>query len=518
MINTEIPKHYTSSPSSLTGTPHLKINRDAALDLDTSNAFEGPEKLLEVWFAPSATSLPATVGTLGLKCVTSSAWTEMLSMVHCRVLSIIESGDVDAYLLSESSMFIYPHKLVLKTCGTTTLLCGIPKMLEIAAIIAGFPHVPGVPEMGLTATAVTHRVFYSRKNFLYPDQQHGPHRSWRDEVRALDRIFRRGSAYMIGKMNGEHWYLYITEPDKTLTPPLTPKSELHPCSGIETLIGAVPSQTDTPGVSAFDAENLQDETLEILMTDLDEENAKQFYLDSASAVAESRYYEELHNLRRGLVNVPETIEDSGNSDVGSDIEIGIIDDVFEQTGHTCGSEKPLPIELTTEGHALGSVVSDNCGLSEVYSKKEYPDARIDAYLFTPCGFSANGVIPANGLNGTHKPGPTHYFTVHVTPEPQCSYASFETNVPIHQTGRETAEVVEQVVNIFKPGRFSVTLFETKPDVDLKRPEKKAAKLDSLKGYRRVDRIVHDLNGYDLVFRHFERLDWQGGAPRLGEAC
>ena len=41
MVNTEIPKNYTASPSSFSGTPHLTINRDIALDLDSSNAFEG---------------------------------------------------------------------------------------------------------------------------------------------------------------------------------------------------------------------------------------------------------------------------------------------------------------------------------------------------------------------------------------------------------------------------------------------------------------------------------------------
>lgn len=41
MVNTEIPKNYTASPSSFSGTPHLTINRDVAVDLDSSNAFEG---------------------------------------------------------------------------------------------------------------------------------------------------------------------------------------------------------------------------------------------------------------------------------------------------------------------------------------------------------------------------------------------------------------------------------------------------------------------------------------------
>jgi len=41
MVNIEIPKDYTGSPSSFSGTPHLTINRDVAVDLNSANAFEG---------------------------------------------------------------------------------------------------------------------------------------------------------------------------------------------------------------------------------------------------------------------------------------------------------------------------------------------------------------------------------------------------------------------------------------------------------------------------------------------
>lgn len=39
MVNLGIPSSYTFSPSE--GTPHLTINREATVDLDSSNAFEG---------------------------------------------------------------------------------------------------------------------------------------------------------------------------------------------------------------------------------------------------------------------------------------------------------------------------------------------------------------------------------------------------------------------------------------------------------------------------------------------
>ncbi|EEH42691.1 S-adenosylmethionine decarboxylase proenzyme [Paracoccidioides brasiliensis Pb18] len=519
MVNINIPENYTASPSSFMGSSSLTINHEATLDLDSSNAFEGPEKLLEVWFGSSPKNLLGSTEPTGLKAVPAEIWKDMLDLVSCKVLSIIESDDVDAYLLSESSMFVFPHKLILKTCGTTTLLSGLPRILEIAALYAGFPKNTTPASCGIATAAAPYRVFYSRKNFLFPDRQRGPHRSWRDEVKTMDQLFLGGSAYMIGKMNGEHWYLYLTEPYTILTPPSTPGNET-PVKVLE-----FPEHSKTAARSTKE-EGENDETLEILMTDLDEENAKQFYLDHASAVAEGR-----HRLQRKEKEAHDDehldvfSNNSDTSDLGSDMD------------------QSLPSELTTEGHGLGTVVSESCGLSDIYPTSQYPGARVDAYLFTPCGFSANGVVPApNGSSGSH------YFTVHVTPEPHCSYASFETNVPQLQSGRETSEIVDHVVDIFKPGRFSVTLFEAKKPVyknhhaaspatattdgaevvsDILVDEDehmnltaaaRNAKMERIPGYRRVDRIVHELDGYDLVFRYYERNDWRGGAPRIGESA
>lgn len=505
MVYIGIPQNYTASPSSFAATPSLTINHEATQDLDSSNAFEGPEKLLEVWFAPSATKL-GSAKPQGLKAVPEDVWKDMLDLVNCQVLSIVASEDVDAYLLSESSMFVWPHKLILKTCGTTTLLSGLPRILEVASLYGGFPKT--TPSRGLGVAAAPYRVFYSRKNFLFPDRQRGPHRSWRDEVRTMDRLFLNGSAYMIGKMNGDHWYLYLTEPHTLLTPPASPKPEADDdeLPDTETKVLSVPEVAAVPG-----AADEYDETLEVLMTDLDEKNAKKFYLDHATSVAEKRY----RNFEKKASDDTEHIDVFSNTSS----DLSDIDSDGSQGGQM------LPPELTTEGHALGTVVTESSGLADVYAKDKFPDARIDSYLFTPCGFSANGVIPS--------PQPkmgTHYFTVHVTPEPQCSYASFETNVPHSQNGQTTAGIVQQVVDIFQPGRFSVTLFEAQPngsgegeletDKEFKYNERHAArrtaKAEQVAGYRRVDRIVHDLDGYDLVFRYYERNDWKGGAPRLGE--
>jgi len=519
----------------------------------------GPEKLLEVWFAESARALPPRATSRGLKEVAVDTWKEMLDLVNCQVLSIIESEHVDAYLLSESSMFVFPHKLILKTCGTTTLLCGLPRILEIAAKIAYFPssrcELPG----GALTAATPYRVFYSRKNFLFPDRQKGPHRSWRDEVRSLDKLFLRGSAYMIGKMNGDHWYLYLTEPNTMLTPPATPP---HAGTGTDSVNSSEVKHLDVPDSAAAALVNRMsnqpdevDETLEILMTDLKPETSKQFFLDHASTVAEGRYFHEARRARRQAAKHLGTIEESNGFDVfgqtsTENASFSSSDDELE----------PYPVDLTTEGHALGTVISDSTGLARLYPKEAYPGAQLDAYLFTPCGFSANGVIPSARSSSGDVVGESHYFTVHVTPETAYSYASFETNVPCgagtgagtgvgdakKQAGRTSAQLVEQVVDIFKPGRFSVTLFEAKTgamfevdgkagawgggNVDRNRDRdygigagagaktrsKAVGGLDAIRGYRRMDRIVHDLEGYELVFRYYERFDWEGGEPRFGE--
>jgi len=549
MVNLEIPSSYTFSPSQ--GTPHLTINREATIDLDSSNAFEGeqsrdpyilllltrpgPEKLLEVWFAPAPDALPAGTHKHGLKAVSAETWKNMLDLVNCKVLSVVESEHIDAYLLSESSMFVFPHKLILKTCGTTTLLLGLRRMLKIAAVNAGFPYNNTDSLEDIKTAATPYRVFYSRKNFLFPEKQQGPHRSWKNEVKYLDGMFTGGSAYMVGKMNGDHWYLYLTTPNSALTPPRTPE---HETIGTETKILRVPaSLAYSLGQGALGTE---DETLEVLMTDLEPENAKQFYLDHASAVAEDKYSQRAHQARKeaadslgdlnGLANMSMSGTTAGSTSVDDTF------DVFSSTSSdnngtfTPDDDVNFQDDLSTEGHALGTVVSETCGLSEVYPTTKYPDARVDAYLFKPCGFSANGVIPAPDAAGSA----THYFTVHVTPEPQCSYASFETNVPGLQSGRETVDVIQHVVDIFRPGRFSVTLFEAKTNsvevremallgdsaADVKAVESgmlRSAKMEKIKGYRRVERIVHDFDGYDLVFRYYERDGWMGGrAPRLGE--
>jgi len=130
--------------------------------------FEGPEKKLEVFF-----SCPPD--DRGFRRFSQPVWSDVLSDAHCSILHVVGNGAFDAYLLSESSLFVYPHKLILKTCGTTTLLLVLPKLLMLAA------------QLGV---ALSH-VHYSHYRYAFPHLQPSPHSSF-DEEQATVRTLLDG--------------------------------------------------------------------------------------------------------------------------------------------------------------------------------------------------------------------------------------------------------------------------------------------------------------------------------------
>ena len=86
LIDAPPPLCSATQVTSLTLIPHP--------DESFSGGFEGPEKLLEMWFAEN----PVDSG-LGLKSIPRQDWEDMLTEVGCKVLSVVKSAGVDAYLL-----------------------------------------------------------------------------------------------------------------------------------------------------------------------------------------------------------------------------------------------------------------------------------------------------------------------------------------------------------------------------------------------------------------------------------
>lgn len=85
--------------------------------------FEGSEKRIEIDFLP-ATGIASAAD--GLRSVGRAQLDAILDLAACCIVSARHGAAFDAYVLSESSLFVYPRKAILKTCGTTRLLAAVP--------------------------------------------------------------------------------------------------------------------------------------------------------------------------------------------------------------------------------------------------------------------------------------------------------------------------------------------------------------------------------------------------------
>jgi len=47
-----------------------------------------------------------------------------------------------------------------------------------------------------------------------------------------------------------------------------------------------------------------------------------------------------------------------------------------------------------------------------------------------------------------------YWTIHITPEEEFAYVSFETNVSM----RDYGDLIRKVIDVFKPGSVQMTIF------------------------------------------------------------
>mmetsp|Transcript_11928 Transcript_11928/g.37950 ORF Transcript_11928/g.37950 Transcript_11928/m.37950 type:complete len:433 (-) Transcript_11928:212-1510(-) len=300
--------------------------------------FEGPEKTLEVCFTPG-------VGDRrGCRALDDDALAAILAEARCSILSKTSNEYLDAYVLSESSLFVYPHKVIIKTCGRTTLLRCLRRLLEFATFSNTTRRTLGLR---------VEWVGYSRKNYAFPDDQESPHTSFREELAYLkahahdSELMERtratafdGQGYLLGPVTGDHWFVYISD------------------------------QCERPSLPATER------TINVMMFDLPDEVCDHFYL------------------------------------------------------------RPHEAPDADAGRAM----TRRSGLAAVPLLAAAP--RLDAFAFAPCGYSMNALSDLS------------YATVHVTPQPHCSYASFETNTP----QSSYASLVQDVLALFKPRRAVVTLF------------------------------------------------------------
>ncbi|CAM8883761.1 unnamed protein product [Rhodiola kirilowii] len=210
--------------------------------------FEGYEKRLEItFFEPGFFADP---DGKGLRALSKAQLDEILGPAACTIVSSLSNELVDSYVLSESSLFVYPYKIIIKTCGTTKLLMAIPPILKLA---------------GSLSLAVK-SVVYSRGSFKFPGAQLYPHRDFSEEVSVLDDYFGKlgagSQAYILGSSDNKgKWHVYSA------------------------------SAPSPQGHNAY-----PDYTLEMCMTGLDRERASVFYKSQGSSAASMTINSGIHNI------------------------------------------------------------------------------------------------------------------------------------------------------------------------------------------------------------------------------
>jgi S-adenosylmethionine decarboxylase len=168
--------------------------------------FEGYEKRLEITFAGAPVFVDPT--GMGLRALNRAQIDSILDLAKCTIVSQLSNEEFDSYVLSESSLFVYPYKIVIKTCGTTKLLLSVPRILELAA------------ELKLPILSAK----YSRGTFIFPDAQPSPHRNFSEEVTILNSYFgglkSGGNAYVLGDPSNpkQKWHVYYAtdKPEKRM--------------------------------------------------------------------------------------------------------------------------------------------------------------------------------------------------------------------------------------------------------------------------------------------------------------
>jgi len=162
---------------------------------ESSYFFEGAEKRLEVQFNPTPNSPQG-----GLLTVSKEKWTKLLDLVNCQILSISSNSFFTAFVLSESSLFVFNRKIMIKTCGNTTLLECLPLLFSYAE------------EIHFSYDSLT----YSHKNFVQPDRQTESYRDFDTELTILQK-FCTGQSYVLGpsRDDADSWFIFQSYSSKS---------------------------------------------------------------------------------------------------------------------------------------------------------------------------------------------------------------------------------------------------------------------------------------------------------------
>lgn len=142
--------------------------------------FEGAEKKLEIRLTPKMASLRQRE---------YGFWSTLVACANAEILSTISNPACDAYLLSESSLFVWDDKILLLTCGNSTLVDAACHFINAL----GVEHIAA--------------LCYQRKNEYQAQRQST---SFVDDIAKL-RTLIPGKAFRVGHLDSHHHYLFCTD-------------------------------------------------------------------------------------------------------------------------------------------------------------------------------------------------------------------------------------------------------------------------------------------------------------------
>lgn len=149
--------------------------------------FEGPEKKLEIILSEPLARLRGN---------DDGRWDRVVQAGGAEILQGLHTAAVDAYLLSESSLFVWDDRLVMITCGKTTPVLALPEILQFVDP----QHIAG--------------LFYERKNLNFPDQQPT---NFDQDRQYLAGFFPDGQTFRFGSSGRDHVHLfYYAQERKTV--------------------------------------------------------------------------------------------------------------------------------------------------------------------------------------------------------------------------------------------------------------------------------------------------------------
>jgi S-adenosylmethionine decarboxylase len=137
--------------------------------------FEGSEKKAEIVFR-----------NVDLFEKDQNYWSEVVDECEAKILSSVKTDNLHAYLLSESSLFVWKDRILLITCGTTTLVHAVQKLTEDFSI------------------ENIDNLIFQRKNEYCGQMQKT---SFFDDKQILDKI-HSGKGLRLGSFHEHHLFLF----------------------------------------------------------------------------------------------------------------------------------------------------------------------------------------------------------------------------------------------------------------------------------------------------------------------